>query len=67
MSNISKMSAGTFKMEVNHLEKDELTYELAFRGITEKRTVNDMSPYVEVTRFAWPILVDRHKFLSMIQ
>lgn len=30
------------KLEVNRLEKDELIYELAFRGITDKTTVEDM-------------------------
>ncbi|KAJ8982691.1 hypothetical protein NQ317_013163 [Molorchus minor] len=30
------------KFEINRLEKDELTYELAFRGITDKKTVEEM-------------------------
>lgn len=30
------------KYEINRLDKDELTYELAFRGITDKKTVDDM-------------------------
>ncbi|KAJ8916999.1 hypothetical protein NQ315_012915 [Exocentrus adspersus] len=31
-----------FKLDVNRLEKDELTYELAFCGITDKKTVEEM-------------------------
>ncbi|KAJ8978151.1 hypothetical protein NQ317_016854 [Molorchus minor] len=42
-----------FKLEINRLEKDELLYELAFRGITNKTTVVEMRKCLRtIFRFA---------------
>lgn len=37
-----KTAAMEGAMEVNRLDKEELTYELAIRGVTDKATVGDM-------------------------